>query len=563
MVNDSVTNPDVASETTRFTGDDTSRERTEGEIPSGTIVGDYEVMGALGAGGMGRVYRVRHLLSKRIEAMKLVLPDVERSSFIERFHREIEVQGRLNHPNICALHTAVRIGNRLALIMELAEGVPLTDELKNGPLEPRRAVEYACQVLDALAHAHERGVIHRDVKPGNIMIKPGGQAKLVDFGIAKLSGSAELTMEGITVGSPYYMAPEVITGRRPDPRSDVYSAGVTLYEMVTGRRPIVGETQFAILQGHLQVQPAAPHTVDPRVPKPLGEAILKALAKDPGERYQTAGEFLAALRTATQPAAPVRSRSRGLVVAALLTVIAALALVGWKLTSHPSSPTAQTPAVPQASAPAQPAVQMPAVAQEAKPVVSQPVKVPEQKPEQKAEKKIIPAAAVLPAAASVKEPPRVEELSMDSWGDVSWTKENEWFVRKGGAPALYPKPPQGSFVFTIHRRKGNARWILRWRNGSDFLLFEVDNKGFHRKLVHGGTAQELAVVRRKSMDKMMTLRIDVSPTAITHSLFANGSWTVLDDWHDASGEFTAGQFGFWPAGGDEIGLSNFKFTPAP
>jgi serine/threonine-protein kinase len=514
-------------------------------------VGDYEVIGQLGSGGMGCVYRVRHVLSKRIEAMKLVLPDVERSGFIERFHREIEVQARLNHPNICALHTAVRLGNSLALIMELAPGVPLTEELQNGPLEPHRAVEYACQVVEALAHAHERGVIHRDVKPGNIMITAGGQAKLVDFGIAKLSGSAELTREGITVGSPYYMAPEVITGRRPDPRSDVYSAGVTLYEMVTGRRPIVGETQFAILQGHLQVQPAAPHAVNPRVPKPLGEAILKALAKDPSERYQTAGEFLAALRSIMQPVPPVRRRWRA-ITAPVLVAVGTLMLAGWFVSRRQAAPQPHV-GLGVAVSPLPPAPAPPVAKAPEPTAISRQTKAAEKK-------KTLATVSNLPAAPA-KSLPRIEELGMDSWGDVSWTNDSGWYVRKGGAPALYPHPAQGSFTFTIHRRKGNARWVLRWRNSNDFLLFEIDNKGLHRKHVHGGTTQELAAVRRKSMEKMLTLRIDVSPGAITHSLFVNGTWTVLDDWHDASGDFAGGQFGFWPGGGDEIGISNFKFMP--
>src|SRR5262249_35426957 len=124
---------------TLSSGNEVQQPNEGRDIPPGTVVGDYEVIGPLGAGGMGRVYRVRHLLSKRIEAMKLVLPDIERSGMIERFHREIEVQARLKHPNICALHTAVRIGSSLALIMEFAEGAPLTEELKSGPLQPGRA----------------------------------------------------------------------------------------------------------------------------------------------------------------------------------------------------------------------------------------------------------------------------------------------------------------------------------------------------------------------------------------------------------------------------------------
>lgn len=524
------------------------RQWTEGdEILPGTVVGGYEVIGWLGSGGMGRVYRVRHLLSKRIEAMKLVLPDVERNGFVERFQREIEVQARLSHSNICALHTAVRIGSRLALIMELAEGEPLTEELKSGPLEPRRAVEYACQLLEALGHAHERGVIHRDVKPGNIVITAGGQAKLVDFGIARLTGSAEITMEGITVGSPYYMSPEVITGRQPDPRSDIYAAGVTLYEMVTGIRPFVAETPFAILERHLKVQPIAPHVIDPLIPKSLSDAVLKALAKDPGQRFQTAGEFLAALRPAPMPAIAVRRR-RTMAPLVLLTGTMALALAAW-LASRPAR-APRTLAIPPVAAPLATSVQTPPDIRADKPTQSPLATVP-------GPKKYLATPTVGPA----KPTPQVDEAGMESWGNVSWTAENGWYVRGGGSPALYPRPPMGSFVFTIHRRKGNARWLLRWRNARDYLLFEVDNHAFHRKQVRDGTTLELATARRKSFEKVLTLRIDVSKTAITHSIWSNGSWTVLDDWHDGAADFSEGQFGFWPAGADEIGMSNFKFTP--
>ena len=151
---------------------------------------------------------------------------------------------------------------------------------------------------------------------------------------------------------------------------------------------------------------------------------------------------------------------------------------------------------------------------------------------------------------------------MDSWGDVTWTTDHGWYVRRGPAPALYPNPPEGSFVFTVHRRKAKVRWVLRWRNNTDYLLFELDNRDFRRKQANGGAARELAVVHGQSGDKLVTLRIDVSKGRVTHSLWSNNTWTVLDDWQDASLDFTSGKFGFWPAAGEEIGVSNFKFTHA-
>jgi serine/threonine-protein kinase len=532
---------------TEVRSEDTRRSWAGEMLAPGAIVGDYEVLGPLGSGGMGRVYRVRHVVSKRVDAMKVVLPDVEQDAgLIGRFEREIEVQARLNHPNICALHTAIRIGERLALIMELAEGVPLSEHLKRGPLDPGQAVDYFCQVLQALAHAHEHGVIHRDVKPANIVITAEGKAKLVDFGVAKLIQSSELTAIGMTVGSPYYMSPELITGRQADSRSDIYSAGVTLYEMVTGLRPIQGPTEFAVLEGHLHTNPVSPHTVNVRVTKPLGEAILKALAKDPAERFQTAHEFQAALRSAikTTPATqhPRRTIATPIAAAIFLAAAAAMAATRW-LGSVPSPPPPRLAAARETGA-EPPAVKAPPT----KPA----------KPAKLAPKKETTTAAITPAVL----PTPAREYGIESWGDVSWQQDNGWFIARGPTPAFYPQAPAGSFVLTIYRRKGNARWVLCRPNSNDYLVFELDNHAFHRKEIRDGKPRELAVARRQSMDKIVTLRIDVSKNAIVHSVFANGAWTVLDDWRDNSADFTAGKFGLWPAGRDELGISNFKFTRA-
>jgi serine/threonine protein kinase len=270
-------------------------------IQIGDILGDYQVTGVLGRGGMGKVFRVRSLLTDREEAMKVVLPDLDEDpALADRFLREIKVHASLQHPNIATLHTALRIEGRLVMILELVEGVSLEEPLRQGALEVRTAVHYIDQVLAALAFAHERGVIHRDIKPANILIAAGGVVKLTDFGIARAAGGQRLTGTGRAVGTLAYMSPEQIRTGEADARSDIYSLGLTFYEMVTGRRPIQGESEHALMNAQLSFLPPDPATVNPFVPQTVSAAIMRALAKEAGLRFQTALEFQAALRNIGQ-----------------------------------------------------------------------------------------------------------------------------------------------------------------------------------------------------------------------------------------------------------------------
>jgi len=271
-------------------------------IQIGDILGDYRVTGVLGRGGMGKVFRVQSLLTDREEAMKVVLPDLDdNEALADRFLREIKVHASLQHPNIAALHTALRIGDRLVMLLELVEGVSLEEIIHQGPVAAPIAVHYMNQVLAALGFAHERGVIHRDIKPANILIATGGVVKLTDFGIARATGGMRLTGTGMAVGTLAYMAPEQIRSGQADARSDVYSLGLTFYETVTGRRPIHGDTEHALMTAQLNLMPLDPTTVNPQVPPAISAAIMHSLAKDPGHRFQTALEFQDALRGHFEP----------------------------------------------------------------------------------------------------------------------------------------------------------------------------------------------------------------------------------------------------------------------
>jgi eukaryotic-like serine/threonine-protein kinase len=276
----------------------------------GSRIGDHEILQILGAGGMGRVYKVRNVLSDRIEAMKVLLPDLEGNpGLADRFMREIKVQAGLDHPNIAALHMALRIENQLMLLMEYVEGATLDTLMDAGPIPIDNAADCISQVLSALAYAHARGVVHGDLKPANIMITPSGAVKVMDFGIAKMTADRKLTQTDSTIGSRFYMSPEQIKGAVDlDPRSDLYSLGVTLYEVVTGARPFQGDNEHSIMEAHLQKNPPPPIEISPNLPSGLNELILQALEKDPAKRFQAADAFRNALLYVCkkpQAAAPV------------------------------------------------------------------------------------------------------------------------------------------------------------------------------------------------------------------------------------------------------------------
>ena len=304
----------------------------------GSMIGDYQVVGILGAGGMGKVYKVRNVISDRMEAMKVLLPDLAtEAGLADRFLREIKVQASLEHPNIAALHTAVRVENQLLMLMEFVEGVTLEQRLRDGgPLAAPEAVYYISQALSALDYAHANGVIHRDIKPANMIVTPGGVLKLMDFGIAKGAADHKLTQTGTTLGSLYYMSPEQIQGAANlDGRADLYSVGVSLYELVTGRRPFDGDSQFAIMAAHLEKTPVPPIAVDPRLPQALNDVILLSVAKDPNARFQTAGAFRNALANVVPAAQPAPAQA-----AAAAAPVAAFAPAGAPGIVEPVKPAA-------------------------------------------------------------------------------------------------------------------------------------------------------------------------------------------------------------------------------
>ncbi len=242
------------------------------------------------------MYKARHVISQRVEALKLLRSDRNRPELSDRFLREIRLLAGLSHPHIARLNTAFQHEEQIAMVMEFIEGEDLYFKL-HSPW-PRRALDgitFIRQVLSAMVYAHARGVIHRDIKPSNIMITPENEAKLLDFGMAFQTAETSHTRPGYVLGSLHYMSPEQVRGERVDARSDLYSTGVTLYEILTGRRPFDGKTEYEVMTGHLREEPKRPVELNPSIPDNVSQTILRAMAKDASRRFQTAAEFLLAL----------------------------------------------------------------------------------------------------------------------------------------------------------------------------------------------------------------------------------------------------------------------------
>ena len=273
-------------------------------ISIGDVIDNYKVIDIVGSGG-----KIEHLITRRIEAMKLLPPAVsDDPEQVRRFEREIQVQARLHYPNIASLYTAVRHGPSIALVMEFVEGESLQRRLAAGPLPVSLAVDFAIQVLHALAYAHAAGVIHRDVAPANIIITPDLVAKLTDFGLARGSADLHLSISGAPLGSPWYMSPEQVRGTGTlDARTDLYAVGAVLHEMLTGGKLFAVEGAFAVMRAHVEQEPAPPSSLNPEVPAALDAIVLKALAKDPSLRFSSAEDFRLALQAVSAAVHPVEA----------------------------------------------------------------------------------------------------------------------------------------------------------------------------------------------------------------------------------------------------------------
>jgi Tol biopolymer transport system component len=336
-------------------------------LTTGTKLGPYEIQSSLGAGGMGEVYRARDTRLGRDVAIKVLPSHLSSDPDLKaRFEREAKAISALSHPHICHLYDIGAQDGTDYLVMELLDGETLADRLKKGPLPLKQALQYGIEIAEALEKAHNNGIVHRDLKPGNVMLTKSG-AKLLDFGLAKpvpnvatapsgsmATMSKPLTVEGMIVGTFQYMAPEQLQGRDADARSDLFTLGTVLYEMMTGKRAFAGKSQISVMGAILESEPDPVSSAQPLASPALDHVVQRALAKDPNDRWQTACDLIQELKwsaasgtvAARAGSAPPKSKSREtlawLIAGALVMVLIAGAI--WSRNSKPPAETMYFPA---------------------------------------------------------------------------------------------------------------------------------------------------------------------------------------------------------------------------
>jgi serine/threonine-protein kinase len=265
-------------------------------------IGPYEILAIIGQGGMAAVYKAYQASLDRIVAIKVISSSLAtEAEFMGRFRQEALAIAKLTHPNIIIVHDFGDDNGTPYLVMEFIDGATLADEIETG-IAPDRALDVLGQIAAGLDFAHSRGIVHRDIKPQNVLVTQEGRAVLADFGLARMMENApQLTMSGGIVGTPEYMSPEQAAGKTTDHRTDIYALGVILYEMLAGERPFIAETPLGVLMKHLQDMPRPISQIHPDAPRAVDAVLAKALAKKPEDRYQSAGSLVRAFRDAVAP----------------------------------------------------------------------------------------------------------------------------------------------------------------------------------------------------------------------------------------------------------------------
>jgi serine/threonine-protein kinase len=275
----------------------------------GEILGNYRILKKLGEGGMGTVYLARDLSLEREVALKIISPELARNPrLMARFRVEAIAQAKLNHSNITVIHSFDQEKDSCYIVMEFVDGKTLKNVIKEeGAIPVDRALNIFSQVLEGIAYAHSRGVVHRDIKPSNIFLTKEQRVKIGDFGIAKVKGIEGLTKMGASLGSPLYSSPEQLLGKKTDGRTDVYSLGITLYEMLTGKRPFKpsDDSEYKIIKEVIEAKPPKPSELDNRIPAAIDAVLMKSLAKSPDDRFQNVNEFEQEIKRLISPVTPV------------------------------------------------------------------------------------------------------------------------------------------------------------------------------------------------------------------------------------------------------------------
>ena len=281
----------------------------------GNVVGNYKIIDKIGEGGMGAVFKGVDLMLEREVAIKMLRPELaQQPNVVERFRTEAVTLAKLNHPNVATLHSFFRQGDDFFMVMEFVRGETLESMIRQrGALPCDRAVELFSMALEGIDHAHKMGIVHRDIKPANMMLTETGSIKVMDFGIARVLGTDRLTRAGHLIGTAEYMSPEQVRGEETDARSDIYSLGILLYEMLTGRVPFNNPSEYELMRSQIEDAPTPPRTFAPHIPLGIEQAIMRSLAKKREARYQSASEFRASLlqRTTGVTASPLENAGMG------------------------------------------------------------------------------------------------------------------------------------------------------------------------------------------------------------------------------------------------------------
>ncbi len=272
----------------------------------GNVVGSYKITEKIGEGGMGAVFKGIDLMLEREVAIKMLRPELaSQPQVVERFRSEAVTLAKLNHPNIATLFSFLRQGEDFFMVMEFVRGETLDSLIRrSGAMPCDRAIALLSQALDGIDHAHRMGIIHRDIKPANMMLTETGTLKVMDFGIARVLGTSRMTKQGNIVGTIEYMSPEQVRGQETDARSDIYSLGILLYEMLTGRVPFSSDSEYDLMRMQIENAPEPPRVFSAQIPQAVEQAIMRSLAKRPDARFQGAAEFRNALSGAAGAPSP-------------------------------------------------------------------------------------------------------------------------------------------------------------------------------------------------------------------------------------------------------------------
>ncbi len=315
------------------------RGKSRNEAMIGRKIGNLRIVSVIGEGGMGVVYLAQHVGLPRQFAVKSLSSALSGDpDFRQRFFDEARKQATLSDPNIVQVTDFFEEAGEFFLVMEFVDGQDLSHLIQSrGRLPESEALPILRDVLSGLGHAHSQGLVHRDLKPSNVLVDKKGRARIMDFGISIMAGAEKsLTAAGTTIGSPWYMSPEqILHPQRVDQRADVYALGIVLYEMLTGSVPFEGETDFVVKDLQIRAPVRDPRETSPEVSEGVAQIVIKAMAKDPADRFQSCAEFLAAIDAIQRP--PVAPRSRVLIVALVAVVVASVGVIAYLSTQRPAT----------------------------------------------------------------------------------------------------------------------------------------------------------------------------------------------------------------------------------